>query len=214
MKLNFRQRSRRLRALRLVPVLMAFALGGGSLGAQIGSAAAASGSLPEGLGARPIEIRLSINLVALDGRIVMKMDQLQPTVSGRPVGVTLVQENQLRVEALFTPIWRTETELTLHVQGEIWVGDTQGGYGDAPVAKAYRAMPVALGDSVLFFPLGGERELRGSTRRFHFRSEPFPVDPPQQSESEDGTVALVIVIAVQVDLLEKNGAAEQQNISS
>ena len=212
MKPNFRQRSRRLRALPLVPVLMAFALGGGSLGAQAGSAA--SGSLPEGLGARPIEIRLSINLVTLDGRIVMKMDQLQPTVSGRPVGVTLVQENQLRVEALFTPVWRTETELTLHAQGEIWVGAGQGGYGDAPVAKAYRAMPVALGDSVLFFPLGGERELQGSTRRFHFRSEPFPVDPPQQSESEDGTVALVIVIAVQVNLLEKNGAAEQQNISS
>jgi hypothetical protein len=195
-------------------MLMTLAAGGVPVVAQSDSSSSAPSDPLAEWATRPLEIRLAISLVTLDGDIIMKLDQSQPTEPGRAVGATLVQENRLRVEALFTPFWNTETELILHVQGQIWVGDSEGGYGDEPVASAYRAMPVALGDSVLFFPLGGERELQGSTRRFHFRSEPFPVDPVQRHEAEDGPVAVVIVMAVQVDLYQENGAAEQLEVVS
>ena len=109
---------------------------------------------------------MAISLVTLDGHIIMKLDQTQATQPGRAVGAILEQDNRLRVEALFTPVWVTSSELTLYVQGQIWVGDSEGVYGDMPVASAYRALPVALGDHVLFFPLGGQEELQGSTRLF------------------------------------------------
>ncbi len=206
MKPNLRRRVRRLRAVSLASALLAVA--GGPLGADVDAEAARP---PVELDARPLELRLSINVVTQDGHVFMKLDQLQPTVAGRGVGVKLEQANQLRIDALFTPVWRTSTEMTLHVQGQIWVGDSHGGYGDTPVASTYRAMPVALGDTVLFFPLGGERELQGSTERFHFRSGALPVDPPAPGEADDGPVTVLIVMAVQVVLQERDEAAEQQN---
>ena len=172
----------------------------------------------EEFAARPLEIRLALSLVTLDGRIIMKLDQSQATRPRQAVGATLEQTDRLRVEALFTPVWITATELTLHVQLQIWEADAEGAYGSEPVASAYRAMPVALGDHVLLFPLGGEDQLQGNTRRFHFRADAFPVDPPQGGaaggDTEDGPVAVVIVMAVQVDLYEENEAAQQQHAVS
>lgn len=211
MKPNSRRRIRRLRAVSLASSLLVLAAGGGPLGADVDAEA---GRPPAELDTRPLELRLSINVVSQDGHVFMKLDQLQPTVAGRGVGVKLEQENQLRVEALFTPVWRTSTEMTLHAQGEIWVGDPQGGYGDTPVASTYRAMPVALGDTVLFFPLGGQRELQGSTERFHFRSGALPVDPPEPGEADDGPVTVLIVMAVQVVLQERDGASGRQDAVS
>lgn len=200
MKPNLSSRVGRLRARSLAAALLAAAAGGGSLGAQVDAQD------------RPLEIRLSINVVTQDGHVFMKLDQLQPTVAGRGVGVKLEQANQLRIEALFTPVWRTSTEMTLHAQGQIWVGDADGGYGDTPVASTYRAMPVSLGDTVLFFPLGGERALRGSTERFHFQSGALPVDPPAPGQADDGPVTVLIVMAVQVVL--QDGAAGRRNVVS
>ena len=168
--------------------------------------------------ARPLELRLALSLVTLDGDIIMKLDQSQATRPRQAVGATLEQENRLRVEALFTPVWITADELTLHVQLQIWEANSAGAYGREPVASAYRAMPVALGDHVLLFPLGGEDQLQGNTRRFHFRTDAFPVDPPQDHDAAgndaDGPVAVVIVMAVQVNLYEENGAPQQQNAVS
>lgn len=194
MKPSLRRQIGRLRAVPLASALLVLAAGGVPLGADAD---------------RPLEIRLSINVVTQDGHILMKLDQLQPTVAGRGVGVKLEQADQLRVEALFTPVWRTDTELTLHAQGRIWVGDQHGGgYGD-PIASTYRAMPVALGDTVLFFPLGGERALQGSTGRFHFQSDALPVEPPERDEADDGPVTVLIVMAVQVVLQERTVVPER-----
>lgn len=196
MKPSLRPRIGRLRAVPLAAALLALAAGGVPLGAEAD---------------RPLEIRLSINVVTQDGHILMKLDQLQPTVAGRGVGVKLEQADQLRIEALFTPVWSAETELTLHAQGRIWVSDQHGGYGEAPVASTYRAMPVALGDTVLFFPLGGERALQGSTERFHFQSDALPVEPPERDAADDGPVTVLIVMAVQVVVPERTEAAERRN---
>lgn len=195
MKPSLRRRIGRLRAVPLASALLVLAAGVVPLGADAD---------------RPLEIRLSINVVTQDGHILMKLDQLQPTAAGRGVGVKLEQADQLRIEALFTPVWRTETELTLHAQGRIWVGDPHGGgYGEDPVASTYRAMPVALGDTVLFFPLGGERALRGSTERFHFQSDALPVEPPEQDAADDGPVTVLIVMAVQVVVQERTVVQER-----
>jgi len=179
-----------------------------------GAAPASPDALLEEFATRPLEIRLALSLVKLDGDIIMKLDQSHVTEPGQAVGATMEQKDRLRVEALFTPVWITATELTLHVQGQIWVGDEDGAYGDAPVASAYRAIPVALGDHAFFFPLGGQDELQGSIRRFRFRAEAMPVDPSERDESEDGPVAVVIVMAVQVDLYEENAAPQEQNAVS
>ena len=163
---------------------------------------------------RPLEIRLALSLVTLDGDIIMKLDQSQATSPRQAVGATLEQANRLRVQALFTPVWITAAELTLHVQLQIWEADSKGAYGNEPVASAYRALPVALGDHVLLFPLGGEDQLQGNTRRFHFRADAFPVDPPQHKDTQERPVAVVIVMAVQVDLYEENEVSQQQNAVS
>ena len=152
---------------------------------------------------RPLEIRISINLVTEDGHIIMKMDRSEPTIPGRAVGAILEQENQLRVEALFTAFWETETNLTLHAQGQVWVADSSQGYDSSPMASAYRAVPVALGDGVLFFPLGVPEQARGwDSRRFQFRTEPIAVerqlDPDGEKDGQHDAVAIVIVMAVQI----------------
>ena len=226
MNANVRQPVRRRRRLRALAcsLLLAVTAGGTPLAAQSEPAAgsggapaaseAAADALLEEFATRPIEIRLALSLVKLDGDIIMKLDQSHVTEPGQAVGATLEQKDRLRVEALFTPVWITATELTLHVQGQIWVGDEDGAYGDAPVASAYRAIPVALGDHAFFFPLGGQDELQGSIRRFRVRAEAMPVDPSERDASEDGPVAMVIVMAVQVDLYEENGAPQQQNAVS
>ncbi len=222
-KANVRQPSHRRRGLRslICSLLMAVAAGGTPLAAQSAPAdASGSGSaLPDALleefADRPLEIRLALSLVTLDGRIIMKLDQSTPTKPRQAVGATLEQTDRLKVEALFTPVWITAAELTLHVQLQIWEADPAGAYGSEPVASAYRAMPVALGDHVLLFPLGGEDQLQGNTRRFHFRADAFPVDPPRHNDAEeDGPVAVVIVMAVQVDLYEENEVPQQQNAVS
>ncbi len=223
LKANVRHPSRRRRGFRLLvcSLLMAAAAGGAPVAAQRapadGSEPAATrpGAVLEEFAARPLEIRLALSLVTLDGDIIMKLDQSQATRPRQAVGATLEQANRLRVEALFTPVWITATELTLHVQLQIWEADSAGAYGSAPVASAYRAMPVALGDHVLLFPLGGEDRLQGSTRRFHFRADAFPVDPPRHKDAEEGgPVAVVIVMAVQVDLYEENEVSQHQNAVS
>ena len=221
-KANVRQPPDRRRGLRSLTcsLLMAVAAGGTPLAAQSAPAdASGSGSaLPDALleefADRPLEIRLALSLVTLDGRIIMKLDQSTPTKPRQAVGATLEQTDRLKVEALFTPVWITAAELTLHVQLQIWEADPAGAYGSEPVASAYRAMPVALGDHVLLFPLGGQDQLQGNTRRFHFRADAFPVDPPQHQDAEEGPVAVVIVMAVQVDLYEENEVPQQQNAVS
>ena len=202
MKLSLRPRNRRLRAP--LPLAFLLLLGSGAAVAQSDEAQAPTprGLTPE-LSTRPLMILMSINLVTEEGHIFMKMDRSEPTVPGRAVGATLEKKDQLRVEALFTPFWETETGLTLHVQGQIWVADSSGRYGDAPSASAYRAMPVALGEAVLFFPLGAPEQAREwNTRRFRFRTEPIPVDPQPRGEGAqdgpDGPVAILIVMAVQI----------------
>lgn len=221
-KANVRQPPHRRRGLRslICSLLMAVAAGGTPLAAQSAPAdASGSGSaLPDALleefADRPLEIRLALSLVTLDGRIIMKLDQSTPTKPRQAVGATLEQTDRLKVEALFTPVWITAAELTLHVQLQIWKADPAGAYGSEPVASAYRAMPVALGDHVLMFPLGGEDQLQGNTRRFHFRADVVPVDPPRHKDAEEGPVAVVIVMAVQLDLYEENEVPQQQNAVS
>lgn len=222
MKVNLRQPSHRSRGLHalICSLLLAVTAGGTPAGAQSNpsdwSGAVSDGpdALLEEFATRPLEIRLTLSLVTTDGDIIMKLDQSQATKPGQAVGATLEQANTLRVEALFTPVWITATELTLHVQLQIWQADSEGAYGQEPVASAYRAMPVALGDYVLLFPLGGEDQLQGSTSRFHFQADAFPVNPPQHEDAEDGPVSVVIVMAVQVNLYEENGAPQRRNAVS
>ena len=201
MRLSCKPRNRRLRALLIVALLV---LGGAAVFGQSDEAQALTSiGLTSELSTRPLVILVSVNLVTEDGKIVMKMDRLEPTVPGRAVGAVLEQKNQLRVEALFTPFWDTEAVLTLHAQGRIWEADASGRYGAAPVARAYRAMPVSLGEAILFFPLGApEQSSAWNVRRFKFSAEPIPVDlQAKDIASEDGPdspVATVIVIAVQI----------------
>lgn len=177
----------------------------------------APGALTSELSTRLLEIRLSINLVTEDGRIIMKMDRSEPTTPGRAVGAIMEQANQLRVEALFTAFWETETDLTLHAQGQVWVADTHGTYGATPVASAYRAVPVALGDRVLFFPLGAHEQAgEWDTRRFQFRTEPVTVSQQQNYDEAEDVQGnpVVIVMAIQIVPYDKSEAAGLPSRSS
>ncbi|TVQ40169.1 MAG: hypothetical protein EA384_03865 [Spirochaetaceae bacterium] len=98
---------------------------------------------------------LSVNIVARiteNGQeTVWNMEVSRVTIAGRAVVLRLDGSNVV-VVVQFTPYRENADELLLVAQGQTWVGGTAG--EEVKYRTSFKSMPVTLGESVVFFPLG------------------------------------------------------------
>lgn len=83
---------------------------------------------------------------------VWDMDVTRVTISGRAVTVRLDGSN-ITVVAKFTPYRDSDDSILLVAQGQTWIsrdGDTQ----QVDYQTAFESMPIELGETVVFLPLG------------------------------------------------------------
>ena len=99
---------------------------------------------------------LSVNITArvVDAgreQPVWNMHVSRVTVSGRSVTVRLDGSN-IVVIAEFTPYWDANDQLVLVAKGQTWLSDKPR--GEPSYRTTFNSLPVHLGESVLFLPLG------------------------------------------------------------
>jgi hypothetical protein len=98
---------------------------------------------------------LSVHITARitqDGeQTVWDMNLSRVTISGRAVTVRLDGSNVV-VVARFTPYKEADDSILLVAQGETWV--TASGDDNTRYRTSFKSLPVELGESVVFFPLG------------------------------------------------------------
>jgi len=82
---------------------------------------------------------------------VWDMNLSRVTISGRAVTVRLDGSNVV-VVARFTPYKERDNSILLVAQGETWV--TASGEDNTRYRTSFKSLPVELGESVVFFPLG------------------------------------------------------------
>jgi hypothetical protein len=83
---------------------------------------------------------------------VWDMDVTRVTISGRAVTVRLDGSN-VTVVAKFTPYRDGEESVLLVAQGQTWIS-RNGGSQQIDYQTAFESLPVELGETVVFLPLG------------------------------------------------------------
>lgn len=99
-------------------------------------------------------LTVHINARIIDKNVneaVWNMELTRITILGTAVEVRLEGRN-IVVEAEFTPYQETEDELILIAEGRTWV--TGGNSDDVQYRTSFTTLPIRLGESVLFLPLG------------------------------------------------------------
>lgn len=79
------------------------------------------------------------------------MEMSRKTISGRAVTVRLEGE-QIVVLAQFTPYQQDEEQILLVAQGQTWL--SQHNEEGVRYRTAFKSLPLKLGESLFFFPLG------------------------------------------------------------
>lgn len=105
------------------------------------------------------EQALSVNIVARitenGHETVWNMEVSRVTISGRAVTLRLDGRNVV-VLVQFTPYQDANDGLLLVAQGQTWVSGEPG--DDVKYRTSFKSMPIALGEPVVFFPLGARVE--------------------------------------------------------
>jgi hypothetical protein len=106
---------------------------------------------------KAFNISLEITVQEGDDETVWTLDVSRITIIGRSVSVRLVGSNIL-IAANLTPYQdsRDEDTINLVVQWQTWL--TSAGEGVVEYKPAMRTIPLDIGESAMFFPLGSEQE--------------------------------------------------------
>jgi len=99
-----------------------------------------------------LQVRIDARVVEDGKRTVWNMELTRVTISGRSVHVRLDGDN-IVVRAQFTP-YRDNDSLLLVAQGQTWLREAEG--KDLRYETAFETLPVDLGETVVFYPLGQE----------------------------------------------------------
>ena len=90
---------------------------------------------------------------------VWNMEVSRLTISGKTVNVKLTADNII-VIAHITPYIEADEQITLIAQGQVYL--SKPGEKNVQYMSTVKSLPVSLGDSVLFYPLGiSEKEKKG-----------------------------------------------------
>lgn len=98
-----------------------------------------------------LSVHITARITQDGNETVWDMDLSRVTISGRAVTVRLDGSNVV-VVARFTPYQEAEDSILLVAQGETWV--TAEGQDNTRYRTSFKSLPVRLGESVVFFPLG------------------------------------------------------------
>ncbi len=79
----------------------------------------------------------------------MKVSRL--TISGKTVNVKLTDENII-VIAYITPYLEEDHSITLMAQGQVYLSNSKK--GGVQYVSSVKSLPIELGETVLFYPLG------------------------------------------------------------
>jgi hypothetical protein len=145
------------------------------------------------------ENALSVHIVAriLQGsdELIWNMDLSRVTISGRAVKVRLDGAN-LVVVAQFTPYKGENDEVLLVAQGQTWVLSDDGSGESVRYATAFESLPMRLGDTILFYPLGrpeegelGRIEMDVETEKYGFFTIELEIRVAPFSENGSNTPA-------------------------
>ena len=98
-----------------------------------------------------LNIKIITRIVDEQGISVWNTEMSRITISGKSVKVKLQGVNILVITDI-TPYIRDDRTILLVSQGEVWIGSS-----DSEEINHYstiKSLPVSMGESVLFFPLG------------------------------------------------------------
>ncbi len=98
-----------------------------------------------------LSVHITARITQDGNETVWDMDLSRVTISGRAVTVRLDGSNVI-VVARFTPYQEADGSILLVAQGETWV--TTDEEENARYRTSFKSLPVALGEPVVFFPLG------------------------------------------------------------
>ena len=119
---------------------------------------------------RALELNITAKVLPPDEAPEWNSESRQVTIPGRSVAVRLVGDN-IRVDAVFTPVEQEDGTLLLVAQGQIWLK----GASETKYLTTFQSIPVDLGEKVLFFPLGFSGALASrSTFTLQIEVEIFP----------------------------------------
>ena len=96
-------------------------------------------------------VDIKARLLSGEGESLWQMENKAYTISGRTVDVRLEGSNILAISRL-TPYTREDETVLLVAQGEVWY--TRSEDEGMKYYSGMTSIPVALGESALFFPLG------------------------------------------------------------
>ncbi len=90
-------------------------------------------------------------LLSGSGELLWEMENKAYTISGRTVDIRLEGGNVLAISHL-TPYLQGEDKVLLVAQGEVWYNRNRP--RDVKYYSGMTSIPIALGESAIFFPLG------------------------------------------------------------
>jgi hypothetical protein len=100
---------------------------------------------------RALSIKIITRIVDEQGDTIWDTEMSRITISGKSVKVKLSGVNLLVITDI-TPYIRNDSTILLVSQGEIWIGSSES--GEMNHYSTIKSLPVSMGESALFFPLG------------------------------------------------------------
>ena len=98
-----------------------------------------------------LNIEIITRIVDEQGITIWDAEMSRITISGKSVKVKLQGVNILVITDI-TPYIRNDNTILLVSQGEVWIGSSES--EEMNHYSTINSLPVSLGESVLFFPLG------------------------------------------------------------
>lgn len=98
-------------------------------------------------------VQITARVTENDRETVWNMELTEITISGRAVHIEL-EGGGMTARAQFTP-YESGQSIILVAQGQTWI--TSEDSTEVTYRSAFESLPVAFGESVLFFPLGEQR---------------------------------------------------------
>jgi hypothetical protein len=126
-----------------------------------------------GIKERALIIHIVSRIVEENQNVVWDSENKQVTIPGRPVGVKLLGED-LVVAVQFTPFLRSNGQLTLVAQGQIWKNVPNEGIS---YSTSMQTIPLAFREQVYFFPLGSIKDQNEAHIEIQLVVEPYIEDP-------------------------------------
>ena len=99
---------------------------------------------------RALVVRIIARVTEYGRETVWDMELTEITISGRAVQIQL-EGGGMTARAQFTP-YESGQSIMLVAQGQIWVANEDS--SEVTYRSAFESLPVTLGESVIFFPLG------------------------------------------------------------